>query len=224
MTQMTRANGWLDRKTIVRQRAREYFHIKRTFTFVINLLYSWPFWTDNDPKPRSESAYACHQLKRALFLVNEVYPKNAEPLPFCFMNHYNAPFIFQFKDSMLKRIEYSHESSKRSRFPSEVITIFRFRNPKVTSCDSDHNDLQRDRNRRRTRKRASAEQAGNNSHPHHSIHSLFIWTYQLSTRICRLLRVIILCVKINIRIYLYWYELYWLKREKDYKRKYINIY
>ncbi|KYN16874.1 Nuclear migration protein nudC [Trachymyrmex cornetzi] len=39
----------------------------------------------------------CYQLKRVLFVVNEVYPRNTEPLPFRFMNPYNAPFIFQFE-------------------------------------------------------------------------------------------------------------------------------
>lgn len=102
------------------------FHIKRTFTFLINLLLTLLNW--QWPTVKIWSAYACHQLKRALFVVNEVYPRNAEPLPFCSVNHYNASFIFQFA---LERFECP---SKRSRFFFwGRRKIFRFRNPRPRS-------------------------------------------------------------------------------------------
>jgi len=103
------------------------FYTEQTFILVINLLLTLLNW--QWPKAKIWFAYACYQLKRVLFVINEVYPRNAEPLPFHFVNHnYNASFQFT-----LERFEYPHEPSKRSRFPSEVITIFRFRNPSPRS-------------------------------------------------------------------------------------------
>lgn len=125
------ANGWLNWKAIVRSRFECYHRIKRAFTFVINLLLT--LLNRQWPKVKIWSAYTRHQLKRILFVVNEVYPRNAEPLPFCSMNHYNAPFIFQFA---LERFEYPHERSFQTfkvLFLRSSEKIFRFRNPRPRS-------------------------------------------------------------------------------------------
>lgn len=114
---------------------------------MINLLLILLNW--QWPNAKIWFVYACHQLKRVLFVVNEVYPRNAEPLPFRFVNRYNAPFIFQFA---LERFEppRTFQTFKVS-FWGHYDFSFPKSERKVIGCDLDHNDLQRDRNRRRTK-------------------------------------------------------------------------